>query len=105
MFIARALLLALFGSFGPFSVGLGAFILMAVYYPSGVRAVQRWAQNVENMFDFDSLPDAAAILVNLVIDDNSITMLVFVVSAKFAFSLIGELVSRSKKPTPPKEIS
>lgn len=93
MFIIRALVSAFFSSFGPFTLGMAAFILMAVYFPAGVRAIQQWAQSVENAVDFAALPDTAAVLVNLVIDDTSITMLVFVVGAKFVVTLINELLT------------
>lgn len=95
MFLARALVSALFSSFGPFTLGIAAFIATAVYAPGLVRAIQQWSQTVENMVDFEGLPDQAAILVNLVIDDNSITILVFVVGAKFVVALINELLSPS----------
>ncbi|MBX2814162.1 MAG: hypothetical protein KTR25_20300 [Myxococcales bacterium] len=97
VFMIRALLRALFGSFGPFTIGIGMFILMVIYFPSGVRAVQRWAQTVENSVDFENLPDSAAVLANMMIDDSSITMLVFVVGAKFMFSLVSELFLPSSR--------
>ena len=93
MIIVRALMSALFSSFGPFTLGMGAFVAMAVYFPSGVRAIQRWAQSVENLVDFEGLPDTAAVLINLIIDDTSITILVFVVGAKFIVALINELLT------------
>ena len=93
MLILRALVSALFSSFGPFTLGMGAFIVTTVYFPATVRMIQRWAQGIENMMDFDALPDRAAVLANLIIDDTSITILVFVVGAKFIVALVTELLS------------
>ena len=97
MFVIRAFLSAVFSSFGPFTLGMAAFIAMAVYFPAGVRAIQQWAQGIENLVDFNGLPDTAAVLANLIIDDTSITVLVFVVGAKFVVALLGELFT----PGPP----
>ena len=100
--VLRALVSALFSSFGPFTLGMAAFIAMAVYFPAGVRAIQQWAQWVENLVDFDALPDTAAVLANLIVDDTSITVLVFVVGAKFIVALIGELFS-PRSPSHPEQ--
>ncbi|MEM7674704.1 MAG: hypothetical protein AAF449_01735 [Myxococcota bacterium] len=98
--VARALFNALFGTIGPFSLGMATMIVFAVYFPSALRTVQRWAQAIENSVDFASLPDHAAILVNLLIDDTSITILFFMLSARFTVALIGELLkSQPKKPS------
>ncbi|MEL7368873.1 MAG: hypothetical protein AAFN74_08185 [Myxococcota bacterium] len=96
--IARALFSALFSTIGPFSLGMGSLIIAAVYFPSGLRAVQRWAQAVENSVDFASLPDQAAVLVNLLVDDTSITIMFFILTARFVVALINELLKSSPKP-------
>lgn len=94
MFIFRALFGAVFSSVGSFALAIIAFVGMAVYLPSWVRGIQQWAQGVENMVDFAALPDQAAILANLIIDDTSITLLVFILGAKFIVSLITALFKR-----------
>ena len=106
MFVLRALMVAIFSSFGPFTLGVATFVVMVIYVPGVVRVIQRWAQNIENSVDYDGLPDRAGVVANMVIDDNSITMLVFVVGAKFFVSLVTELLwsksARAKKPVSPK---
>lgn len=104
MFVIRALVSALFSSFGPFTLGMATFVAMAVYFPASVRAIQQWAQSIENLVDFEGLPDTAAVLANLIIDDTSITVLVFVVGAKFVVALIGELLTPPAPPHPEQRV-
>ena len=85
-----------------FLLAIAALIAMAILWPEGLQSVQNFAQRLEDWLTNTSLPVKYNIWVNFLVDDQSLTFMMFTILARIVVAIIlttiGALIGNSREP-------
>jgi len=85
-----------------FVLAIATIVAMAIWWPVGLNQVQNLAQGLENWLTNSNLPVEYNVWLNFLIDDQSLTFMMFTIVARIVvaifLTLIGALLGNSREP-------
>jgi len=85
-----------------FVLAIAAIVSMAIWWPAGLNQVQNLAQGLENWLTNSNLPVEYNVWLNFLIDDQSLTFMMFTIIARILvaifLTLVGGLLGNEREP-------
>jgi len=85
-----------------FVLAIATIVAMAIWWPVGLNQVQNLAQGLENWLTNSNLPVEYNVWLNFLIDDQSLTFMMFTIIARILvaifLTLVGGLLGNEREP-------
>lgn len=85
-----------------FVLAIATIVSMAIWWPAGLNQVQNLAQGLENWLTNSNLPVEYNVWLNFLIDDQSLTFMMFTIIARIVvaifLTLVGTLLGNEREP-------
>lgn len=77
-----------------FLLAMATIVAMAIWWPEGLTTIQNWAQWLENEITGINVPPRGTVWLNFLVDDQSLTFMLFTILARIVVAIFLTLVGR-----------